>query len=150
MYFYTLKCCFDCSLCGTRCEFYIAIMLMFLKKMCKNEQKVRLEWINRSSKDQRTCSLQKAWEILRSLEDVLCPWSQFLGRVRSHLNRSFSKANSELGPTKNVLRTDSLALVTHRHTLAHIYKLTRYTYILHKAKYQSEHLTFVIYFQVYS
>ena len=50
--FYAFKCCFDCSLCRTRCEFYISIMLRYWKlKLIQNEKKtcfsVRMEWVNR-------------------------------------------------------------------------------------------------------
>ena len=54
MPFLYIKCCFDCSLCRTWCEFYIAIIIKFLK--LKNEPEninqrrkncfaVRLEWV---------------------------------------------------------------------------------------------------------
>ena len=43
MYFLYLKCCFDCSLSKTRCEFYIAFML--------RSYKLKLNWIELFSQD---------------------------------------------------------------------------------------------------
>ena len=62
MFFYFAKCCFNVSLRKTRCEFGIAIMqscsglknLKIKKKNVKNQGKyysaVRMEWVNRSTK----------------------------------------------------------------------------------------------------
>ena len=86
MYFYTLKCCFDCSLGRKRLQSYLGlkdwkINLKICKKYEKNCFPVRMEWVNDNAEPQtpntqlRRPALPVAYKLqldLHRRKDLLC------------------------------------------------------------------------------